>query len=43
MTETLEDLTEDPAAEDEDTDEQTPRAEADDEPGCTVEGGLARL
>jgi hypothetical protein len=43
MNETLEDLTEDPAVEDEDSDDRTSRAEADEEPGCTVEGGLARL
>jgi len=42
MAEMLEEVTEEPLAEDEESEERTPSAEAD-EYGCTVEGGLVRL
>jgi hypothetical protein len=43
MTETLDDRLEEAADNEDDATSDPPVAEADEEPGCTVEGGLARL
>jgi hypothetical protein len=43
MAETLEEPLDEAADDEEDLEADAPTAEADEEPGCTVEGGLARL
>ena len=43
MAETLEERLDEPAEDEEDLQADPQKAEAEEEPGCTVEGGLARL